>query len=161
MNLISTFLNALRAVVARRVRKKMETDDESMLVRMRNEQHLIRRIVTSILSLRKCTVDESALAVHALSGGQPRYMQAPRIDRPAADRALFPPTSPSMWKTKLAKSRTVRNAAQPIAASVGAAPTSNIVASENSRASAAAVAELIKGLDFVFDQLDFESPYFK
>lgn len=62
-----------------------------------------------------------------------------------------------MWKTKLAKSRTVRSAAQPIAASVGSAPTSNITASENSRASAAAVAELVKGLDFVFDQLDFES----
>lgn len=63
----------------------------------------------------------------------------------------------TMWKAKLAKSRTVRDAVQPIAASVGSAPTSNITASENSRASAAAVADLIKGLDFVFDQLDFES----
>ena len=62
-----------------------------------------------------------------------------------------------MWKSKLAKSRLLRGTAQPIAAAIASAPTSGVTASDNSQASAAAVAELIKGLDFVFDQLDFES----
>ncbi|KAH8173603.1 lipase (class 3) domain-containing protein [Sarocladium implicatum] len=62
-----------------------------------------------------------------------------------------------MWKSKLAKSRLLRGTAQPIAAAIASGPTSGLTASDNSQASAAAVAELIKGLDFVFDQLDFEN----
>lgn len=66
-----------------------------------------------------------------------------------------------MWRSKLVKSRTVRGSVQPVAATIAATPTSGTPASQNSRASAAAVAELVKGLDFVFEQLDFEStlPY--
>lgn len=63
----------------------------------------------------------------------------------------------NIWRSKLVKSRTVRGSVQPIAATVAATPASGTPASQNSRASAAAVAELIKGLDFVFEQLDFES----
>ena len=51
----------------------------------------------------------------------------------------------------------MRGSVQPMAAAIAATPGSGTPTSDNSRASAAAVAELVKGLDFVLDQLDFES----
>jgi hypothetical protein len=62
---------------------------------------------------------------------------------------------PSIWSKRIVGSRQVRTSAQSALTS-GEASHSRIQASENSRASAAAVAELADGLDFLFETLDFE-----
>lgn len=61
-----------------------------------------------------------------------------------------------MWKTKVISSRTARASAKPVAGVVGSSPSASTPSSENSRASIAAIAELAEGLDFVFDQANYE-----
>lgn len=62
---------------------------------------------------------------------------------------------PSGWSKRILGSRQARATAQSALTSAEASH-SRIPASENSRASAAAVAELADGLDFLFENLDFE-----
>ena len=65
---------------------------------------------------------------------------------------------PHNLKARLLGSRRVRDTVQLVTASAGAS-NSHTVASDNSNASSAAVAELADGLGFLFDNLTFDGAY--
>ncbi|KAI9158138.1 Lipase class 3 [Paramyrothecium foliicola] len=64
-----------------------------------------------------------------------------------------------MWRSKFLRSRAARATVRPVVAASADTPafaSPTLPPSENLRATSAAVAELVEGLDFVFDQVNYE-----